>query len=445
ALSGATNPDSLVMDDDKEVMASFTQLPEGQCELRVTVNGAGTVQMDPPGPYYPTGTVVVLTAQPTAGNTFSEWSGAASGNELRDTVTVNTHMSVTATFRQLMAYGVRARAATGGTVTLDPPGSTQLEGTKIAVEAVPAEGWEFVGWAGALQGTTTPDTVLMSGAREVKARFRKTGSQLVPLAPVEDSYVRGSLYNTRNFDSDSLLRVREGGADLYRCRAYLQFDLSSITGTLLQASLLLHSRVTNAFPNGTPVNVFACRTAGDSWTETALTWKNVPAEGTTADSTMYLACENSIYSWDLTVCVSEELAGDKRLTVLLKDQTMQDKTAYFDARETAFAPVLEVETETGPDAVAAGEARPAVFRLEQNYPNPFNPKTVVSSQLPVVSNVKLVVYDVLGREVAVLVDGKREAGTYHDAFDGSGLASGVYVCRLTAGTYVESRSMCLVK
>jgi hypothetical protein len=96
-------------------------------------------------------------------------------------------------------------------------------------------------------------------------------------------------------------------------------------------------------------------------------------------------------------------------------------------------------------AVEETEGRAMGFMLEQNYPNPFNPKTVVSSQLPVVSSVKLAIYDLLGREVAVLVDERRAAGNYQDTFDGSGLASGVYVCRMTAGSYVSSRQMILIK
>ncbi len=85
------------------------------------------------------------------------------------------------------------------------------------------------------------------------------------------------------------------------------------------------------------------------------------------------------------------------------------------------------------------------FVLEQNYPNPFNPKTVVSSRLSVASYVKLVVYNLLGQEVAVLVNERRTAGYYLDTFDASGLASGVYIYRLTAGSYVESRRMILLK
>jgi hypothetical protein len=91
------------------------------------------------------------------------------------------------------------------------------------------------------------------------------------------------------------------------------------------------------------------------------------------------------------------------------------------------------------------DSSPAIFALEQNWPNPFNPKTVVSCQLSVASRVRLVVYDVLGREVATLLDGVMATGRYDVPFDAAGLSSGVYVYRLTAGRYVESRRMLLVK
>ncbi len=84
--------------------------------------------------------------------------------------------------------------------------------------------------------------------------------------------------------------------------------------------------------------------------------------------------------------------------------------------------------------VAQDNALPDRYALQQNYPNPFNPRTVIRSQLPVASDVRLVVYDMLGREVAILVNERRAAGSYQDTFDGSGLASGTYFYRLTAGT-----------
>ena len=88
---------------------------------------------------------------------------------------------------------------------------------------------------------------------------------------------------------------------------------------------------------------------------------------------------------------------------------------------------------------------PAAYGLEQNYPNPFNPTTAVRYQLPVVSEVKLVVYDVLGREVTVLVNERRNAGVHEVKFDAAGLSSGMYVYRLRAGEYVATKRMTLTK
>jgi hypothetical protein len=93
----------------------------------------------------------------------------------------------------------------------------------------------------------------------------------------------------------------------------------------------------------------------------------------------------------------------------------------------------------------APSGRPMEFRLEQNYPNPFNATTVVRFQLPVVSDVRLAVYDLLGREVAVLVNEKKTAGSHEVRFDAPGLSSGVYFYRLEAGGFVQTRKLMLLK
>ena len=77
---------------------------------------------------------------------------------------------------------------------------------------------------------------------------------------------------------------------------------------------------------------------------------------------------------------------------------------------------------------------PSSFSLSV-FPNPFNPSTEIRYDLPRAGHVSLRVYDLLGREVAVLKDGFVEAGTHRVTFDGSDLASGVYICRLQAGNY----------
>jgi hypothetical protein len=92
---------------------------------------------------------------------------------------------------------------------------------------------------------------------------------------------------------------------------------------------------------------------------------------------------------------------------------------------------------------------PAAFALSQNYPNPFNPSTVISYQLAVNSQVTLKVYNMLGQEVATLVNGPQEAGVYTVSFNTSkgilGLSSGVYVYRLEAGTFISTKKLVLMK
>ncbi len=88
---------------------------------------------------------------------------------------------------------------------------------------------------------------------------------------------------------------------------------------------------------------------------------------------------------------------------------------------------------------------PQNFALAQNYPNPFNPSTKISWQSPVGSHQTLKVYDVLGNEVATLVDEFREAGRYEITFDASNLSSGIYFYRVQAGSFVETKKMILVK
>ncbi len=88
---------------------------------------------------------------------------------------------------------------------------------------------------------------------------------------------------------------------------------------------------------------------------------------------------------------------------------------------------------------------PIAYKLNQNYPNPFNPNTVISYQLAENSNVTLKVFDVTGREVAVLENGFRNAGNHTVNFDASTLSSGIYFYRLEAGDFVETRKMMLIK
>jgi hypothetical protein len=88
---------------------------------------------------------------------------------------------------------------------------------------------------------------------------------------------------------------------------------------------------------------------------------------------------------------------------------------------------------------------PLEFRLEQNYPNPFNPATTIRFALRERQQVSLVVYDLLGRTIATLIDELLEAGEYSAVFDARGVASGLYIYRIHAGANVKTRRMLLLK
>jgi hypothetical protein len=126
-----------------------------------------------------------------------------------------------------------------------------------------------------------------------------------------------------------------------------------------------------------------------------------------------------------------------RYVEVWSDDVVSYPQSFAAAKSAGFYQVTGVQT-TDPII-------PAEFDLLPNYPNPFNPATEISYLLPEVNVVTLKVFDVLGREVATVVNERKPAGSYTVRFDASGLASGVYIYRLTAGAFIQSRRMMLVK
>jgi hypothetical protein len=97
-----------------------------------------------------------------------------------------------------------------------------------------------------------------------------------------------------------------------------------------------------------------------------------------------------------------------------------------------------------PNSVGS-DAVPAVFALNQNYPNPFNPSTIINYQLAFDNYTTLKVYNIIGKEVATLVNGFINAGSHKVTFDASNLSAGVYIYKLQSGNNVEVRKLTLMK
>ncbi len=133
-------------------------------------------------------------------------------------------------------------------------------------------------------------------------------------------------------------------------------------------------------------------------------------------------------TWDMG-----EWAGDPNREITVTENKVIDDTFGDQDDETVSTEDL-AETEV-----------PGKYELNQNYPNPFNPTTTIEFTIPETQSVTLTVYDMLGREVQVLVDESMQAGTHHVTFEASGLASGTYIYRLQAGEHQITRQMMFVK
>jgi hypothetical protein len=142
--------------------------------------------------------------------------------------------------------------------------------------------------------------------------------------------------------------------------------------------------------------------------------------------------------------------------ILTADRTSLATRYYPNASDPSQATALtvdpttpEVEADFTLDATLDADEAPAVvpqkFEVKAIYPNPFNATTRISFEVPAASKVKLAVYDVLGREVAVLVDGMQTAGTQNVTFNGANLASGVYFVRLSGTWGASTHKMLLLK
>ncbi|MCS6989016.1 MAG: S8 family peptidase [Chloroherpetonaceae bacterium] len=150
-------------------------------------------------------------------------------------------------------------------------------------------------------------------------------------------------------------------------------------------------------------------------------------------------------------------AGQSRNHVVRVNTAGLDETSVYAAsiritssdttRPVFTVPVtLNFTTLSAPTPIADGGTNlPKEFALAQNYPNPFNPTTVIAYQLPTTSDVRLELYDVLGRKISTLVSARQSAGYYAYTLNASALATGVYFYRLHAGDFVQTRKMLLVK
>lgn len=149
---------------------------------------------------------------------------------------------------------------------------------------------------------------------------------------------------------------------------------------------------------------------------------------------------------DLYIRIQKDITNYEKSGELNKSKLIAEKTIY-DLISNNYIPDLPKANKRQKELFRnkSNNSIPKIYSLFQNYPNPFNPVTKINYDLPKDSWVKLVIFDVLGREVKTLVNDLKTSGSYTVEFNGSGLASGIYFYRIQAGDFVKVKRMVLVK
>lgn len=175
-VESTLNPLPYTISQNTALVANFVPVQTYAIDVSVP-GGGGTVTRDKPGPDYPAGTVVTLTAVPDTGKRFVSWDGDASGTAPVIQVTVNDNLSITATFADDgFPLNVTLLPPEGGTVAADPAQAFYLPGTSVTLTALPNPGWTFIGWSGDASGTDVVTTVVIGDdGADVTATFSPPG------------------------------------------------------------------------------------------------------------------------------------------------------------------------------------------------------------------------------------------------------------------------------
>lgn len=139
---------------------------------------------------------------------------------------------------------------------------------------------------------------------------------------------------------------------------------------------------------------------------------------------------------DFTISTTGSGSDSVQYKIRAKDST---------AKHSVFSEPYKINYSADPWKIAGDREQPFVFALFQNHPNPFNPATNIVFELAEPRLTTIKIYDILGQDVATLLNEQRPAGRYSVLFDASSLASGVYIYRLTAGSFVSTRKLMLMK
>jgi hypothetical protein len=502
SLSGAKNPDTLVMNADKNVTANF--LKTGTFTVTVTPVGAGAVALNPPGGVYANGAVVTLTAKPAPGSKFTGWSSGLSGAANPASLTINANKSIKATFKPV--YYLNMKVAGAGKVTVYPPAGPYETGTVVTLIATPDTGHHFLEWGGDLAAIANPMTILMNANKNVTANFTvtrvvhqetKTGgaspangttvATLESLTGVRDHLYLAAVTTKPKIKVNSiaglgltwkLVKAQCSGRNNIGVELWMALKPRGAPGLPVSNGVVtatLAAPATNAaiavtrYSGVSTVSPLGATIAGNTKGENGLCTGGVDGATysfnlatTETGATVYgvAAMRNKTHTPATGFIERAEIK--QGISSNIAAIAVMDKSAPTAGAATingAFSgttdwAVIAVEIKPQSTGIAIGseltKSRAALIAPEnlavlQNYPNPFNPVTVISYALPQEMHVTLKVYNLTGQVVATLVDGLQPPGRHEVPFEASHLPSGNYFTVLQAGETKLVRRIVLMK
>lgn len=375
---------------------------------------------------------------------------------------------------------------TGGTVSLaaDPDGPTIAAGTGTGVFLTTNDGanWTHIGYGGDYNEVafSSDGKNLYALGQYSISHFVRSGSGWIVSSPISDD----NSYDVIAVARGDTLFAGTGGYGVYRYNGTSWYQAGLINYYI--TSLAITPDGSTIFAGTYSNGVFRSTDDGNSWTnaDTGLTNMDISAFAVSPDGAVFAGTSVGVFrstdkasSWaPINAGLTEESVSSLQVTTdgsMLfagtgdgmfwydgKSWSRVDTTGLGNNRIVSFAVSSDGSTAFA-GTMAAGVWKRSVaeltpietktpiapehFALSQNYPNPFNPTTVIRYRLSSAGKVTLRVYDMLGREVATLVNRREGPGTYDVRFDGSRFASGVYFYRIKAGKYRSVRKMLLLK
>jgi hypothetical protein len=280
---------------------------------------------------------------------------------------------------------------------------------------------------------------LWNSYTEVKIQTGSSGGQQITLAPQHDAYVRNGTYATITHGTTDpailITKLNSNPATGNDRHTYIRFDASSVSGTVSSAVLRIYGKLDDNRNTNIPVNVHAV--SNTTWTESAITWNNKPATGASLGSATVTDSIARYYTWDITAYVqSEKAAGRNILSLALLSTIATNPRIVWNSKETGSNPPQLVITTTQTlrtgtqQTLTVGEEQAAQKVAFSSFPNPFHESNTIQFYLDKPGLTNLAVYDMAGKQVAVLVNGHLPAGQHRFVFKPVGTATGIYTVRL---------------